>query len=112
MAQGKEFKPTEKQRSQVKMYSAVGIPYKDIALKLDISDKTLVKYFSKELREGLVDANAKMGLGVYERGINGSVKDAHLWMKTRGGWKEIERQEHTGLDGTPLKINVVFKKKQ
>jgi hypothetical protein len=28
-------------------------------------------------------------------------------MKTRGGWREVERKEITGVDGTPITVSSV-----
>lgn len=104
-----KVKPANKEI--VKSLSAVGIPYEDIASKLNISSDTLVKYYKKELDDGRIDANAMVAKGLMKQIVKGNTLASIFWLKTRAGWKETSKHEISGEDGKPVKINVTFKKK-
>ena len=50
--------PTSETRQLARSYAGMGMRRSDIALLLDISEKTLRLYYSDELEEGLAEANA------------------------------------------------------
>jgi len=110
MAQGKEHQPTDASRKLARTLSAVGITHEDIASKIEISSDTLVKYYKKELSDGRIDANATIGKGLFEQAKNGNTAAAMFWLKTRAGWKETQKLEMTGEDGSPIvhRIEVSF----
>lgn len=54
------FKPTPKQRDQVKALRLVGRSIPEIAIAIGISDVTLEKYFAHELREGALQLEAEI----------------------------------------------------
>ena len=58
MAQGIKHIPDDDNRKLVRSLSTVGTKYEDIAIKLEMSSDTLVKYYKKELDGGRIDANA------------------------------------------------------
>jgi len=88
MAQGKEHKPTESTKEQVKRLSALGCPHEDIATRLKISSDTLVKYYRDELDEGRIDANAAIAGTLFSQAKKGNTAAAIFWLKTRARWKE------------------------
>ncbi len=49
------YEPTDEGRKLARTLSAVGIPYEDIAAKLEISSDTLVKYYKPDLDAGRID---------------------------------------------------------
>lgn len=104
MAQGKLHEPTDESRRMVKALAAVGIRYEDIADKIEISADTLVKYYKKELDDGRVDANAAVARSLYEQAKTGNTTAMIFWLKTRAGWKETDRHEITGADGSSLVV--------
>ena len=50
---GNPHVPTAKMRHQVELMAALHNTHKDIAMVMQISDVTLEKYYSQELRAGL-----------------------------------------------------------
>ena len=86
------YKPTDVERSQVKMMVISGITQEMIAACMNdgkgIDVKTLRKYYKPELDTAKAIAVANMGRKLYERGIKGSTTDAIFYLKTQGGWKE------------------------
>jgi hypothetical protein len=85
----KKLTPTEEQRRYVKSLAAVGIPPADIARDIGVSEKTLMKYFHKEIFRGPLEANAKVGKALLEMSTNGQEPAASIyWSKARCGWHE------------------------
>ncbi len=95
--QGKKHEPTEENRSLVRTLAAVGTKYEDIAIKIQINDDTLVKYYRKELDNGRIDANASIAKSLFDAAKTGNIPAQMFWLKTRAGWKETDRRE---IDGT------------
>lgn len=106
LKQGVKHNPTSETRMTVKMLSAVGIKYEDIAAKLEITDDTLRKHYRKELDEGRIDANATIGQTLFQQAKNGNTTAAIFWLKTRAQWRETDRLEVTGVDGKAIETIV------
>jgi hypothetical protein len=95
-------------------WSRVGFSQDLIAQKLGISKPTLEKYYRQELDFAEMDMVGSVGSALYANAMAGNVQAQIFIMKTRAGWRETERIEHTGADGSPLvtnlpDINVNFK---
>lgn len=90
---GKRFEPTEETRKLVEQMAAVGITRDQICSVVELSLKTLLKYFRKELETSATKANAKMGGALYANGIRGNVTAQIFWMKTRAGWREKDHED-------------------
>lgn len=101
--------PTKKTRNKVRGLSGVGTRYEDIALRLAISSDTLVKYYKEELDYGRIDANASIAKSLYDAAKKGNTQASIFWLKTRAGWKETDRHEHVGNNGTPIEMVVQWK---
>ena len=100
----KPHEPDEKTRGMVEAMSSYGIPQEDIARVLDIDPKTLRLYYRYELDTAGVRANAQVASMLYQKCMRGETASITFWMKTRGGWKETIKNEHTGADGRPLSL--------
>lgn len=102
------FKPTEQQRKQVEAMAAYGVPGADIARVMGIGLTTLKKYFRDELDLGHVRANAAVAETCFKMAVSGKVPAAtFFWMKTRAGWREVNRTEVSGTDGGPIEMVTV-----
>lgn len=104
MQQGKKYAPSNENKKLVKTLAAVGITFEDIAIKLEISSDTLVKYYKKELDDGRIDANASIGQTLFQQAKNGNTAAAIFWLKTRARWKETQAVELSGPDGAEMVI--------
>ena len=83
------FSPTDEQRRTVRAMSGFGIPQADIATLLEIDDKTLRKYFRREIDRGSIEATAKVAQTLFQMATSGqNTAAAIFWMKARGGWRE------------------------
>ena len=108
-ARGEEFVPTEEQRQLVSQLAIAGISRSQITLMVrwadndqPISLSTLERKFKRELTEGLINANTKVAGSLYKLALAGNLGAVCFWLKTRAGWREVERVEVTGKDGAPL----------
>ena len=104
----KPHEPTDKDRKQVSLMAGIGLTHNQIAKIIGISDETLRKYYDKELEVSAAMMNAQVAQNLYSIATSkgaGAVASAIFWMKTRGGWREVERKEITGKDGAPIAIN-------
>ena len=110
MAQGIKHIPDDDNRKLVRSLSTVGTKYEDIAIKLEVSSDTLVKYYKKELDGGRIDANAAIAQSLFTSAKSGNTSAQIFWLKTRAGWKETNALELSGADGGVItvisKINV------
>ena len=91
----------------VTFLAGIGVPENDIARVSGISTPTLLRYYRKEIDEGFLIVNANVAKSLYQKAIGkqpNSVAAAIFWMKTRAGWKESQRHEHTGRDGQPIQF--------
>ncbi len=104
----KPHEPTDKDRKQISLMAGIGLTHGQIAKIIGISDETLRKYYDKELEVSAAMMNAQVAQNLYSIATSkgaGAVASAIFWMKTRGGWREVERKEITGKDGAPIAIN-------
>lgn len=102
--QGSKHNPTDENKKIARTLAAVGVPFEDIALKLDISADTLVKYYKPELDAGRIDANASIAQTLFQQAKNGNTAAAIFWLKTRARWKETHQIEHSGVDGQAIQV--------
>jgi hypothetical protein len=84
--------------------TAYGMPQAVIGKLLGFAPKTLRKWFRNELDFGGAQANAEMAGYLFKNGKEGNVVAQIFYLKTRAGWKEPVRVEHSGsVDHLPTK---------
>lgn len=98
--------PTIATKNLVEMHARVGTRQEVIADLLEIDEKTLRKYYRKELDHSLAEANAQIGGALFTKALSGDVSSQIFWLKTRAGWKETT--VHEGPNGGPVQINYVI----
>ena len=79
----------------VEHHAAIGTLHAQIAKLLGLSVNTLKKYYGEELELGLARANAVVSGTLFTEAKRGNITAAIFWMKTRGGWRETSRVEHS-----------------
>ena len=94
--------PDAASRRLVEHHAAIGTPHQSIAKLLRLSLNTLKKHYAEELELGLARANAVVGGTLFAEAKKGNITAAIFWMKTRGGWRETAKIEHSG--GTSLEV--------
>ena len=102
-------KPTRALREQVERMAGFGFTIEQIAIALDIGERTLYKYYKTELERGHISVNMKVVGKLFkmtQKEDKSGVTAQIFWAKTRMGWKETDRHEHTGEDGEPIQHSV------
>jgi len=102
----KPHEPTDKDRKQVSLMAGIGLTHDQISRIVGISDETLRKYYPEELSTSASKMNAQVAQNLFSMATSksaGSVASAIFWMKTRGGWREVDRKEISGIDGAAIK---------
>jgi hypothetical protein len=104
MAGGRrKYNPTDKDQRMVEAMAGLGMRQDTIARVLRIDAKTLRKHFRIVLDSAADIANARVGATLYNLATSGMCPGATIfWMKSRLGWRETSRLEHTGPDGKAL----------
>lgn len=97
-----QHEPTLEQRKLVESTSGLGLPQDQIALLVDIDEKTLRKYYRKELDLGKAKANGQIAKTLFSKATGGDTTSLIWWTKTQMRWAETQKHEHTGADGAPM----------
>jgi hypothetical protein len=107
-----EHIPTDEQRRLVESTSGLGLPHEQIAMLVDIDDKTLRKHYRRELDMGKAKANSQIAKTLYQKATAGDTTSLIWWTKAQMRWCETVKQELTGADGETLipSIQVTFVK--
>jgi hypothetical protein len=96
------FVPSVEQRRSVKAMAGLGLRHQDIALVLEISEKTLRKHFRSELTRGAIEANAKVLQTLYGMATSGENTAATIfYAKTRCGLRERGPQADSDWTSPP-----------
>jgi hypothetical protein len=99
---------------KVEEYAQVCDSEEEIALALGISYSTLqnrkrdYESFRNALKRGKAKANVFVGGKLLEKVKAGDTACTIFYMKTRCGWRETNKLELTGENGSPVKIQNVF----
>jgi len=94
--------PTDALRRLVREHSRAGIEDWEIAEEAGFSVSTLFKHYGDDFRSGRREVKRSIGAGVIKRALEGNQADAHFFLRTKGGWIQPQRIEHTGKDGGPI----------
>lgn len=109
-----KFEPTTEERQKVYQLTAAGFTVENIAKVIyrygkPISDKTIRKYFMKELETARIEAVGAVAARLFKKAMDGDTASMIFYLKTRGGWKETSVNEITNPDGSmsPTRIEIV-----
>lgn len=105
---GEKHNPTSETRAQVSALSAYGVRDEDVATYLHISKPTLYKYYHEELKSGRITANAKIAETLYNIALSGNPSACMFWLKTRAGWREVQKMELAGEVKNELNVNTTL----
>lgn len=97
--------PTTETRALVERSAGLGVTQESIAEYLNIDEKTLRKYYSKELSRGKFQANILVFGKLFEQCMEGNLTALIFWCKTQGKWRETDRLEITGADGGAIGVS-------
>jgi len=96
------WQPTERDRHAIKSALAAGLTQEQVAGMVGTSLATLKLRCPKELKAGANAVNAKVANKLFQKCMKGDTIALIFWCKTRLGWRETHRTEHTGADGGPI----------
>ena len=102
--------PTPKQRQNVELMAALGINHDHMAKIIGICDKTLRSVYTDELELGKSKVDAMVGSNIIRQAVKDDLRAspwALFYAARQMGWKEIVRQEQTGVDGGPIEMRDV-----
>lgn len=94
-----DHKPTDELRAYVRR-AARANTQDNIAACMEISVRTLQRYYSEEYNFGKAHAIAEVGENLLSRALKGYTAESIFYLKTQGGW--TQRLEVTGKDGGPI----------
>lgn len=96
------WEPTAEQRMMVKVCMGTGFTQEQVAALLGVDHDTLVKHCREELAIGHLEIDAKIGGKLVQKCLAGDTACLIFYHKTRRGWSEKQRHEHSGPDGAPI----------
>lgn len=112
----KAHKPTDENRIEVRTLASLGMPQDEIAAYIGISKPTLAKHYASELKLSSIKANATVGKYLFSLASGQAISKgathsdckaaAMFWAKTRMGWRETDRLEHSGPDGGAIPVEI------
>lgn len=102
----KKYEPSDEDRKFVTLMAIGGITKEVMATVMGLDKKTLQKHYRAELEENVPKAHAKIVGALYNAALKGNVTAMIFYLKTRLGWQEVNRLEHTGEDGGAINVNI------
>lgn len=94
---------------QLETLAGIGLPTHQIAAAMGMSAGTLKRRIketpggSDPIKKGRSIALSNVAKTAYQLAVSGKVPAMTMfYLKTRGGWREKDRVEHTGKDGGPI----------
>ncbi len=90
----KKHVPTIESRAKVNALSSFGIPLKKIAKYMELDVKTLGVHYEKEIETASIDKIVAVGNALFQKAIEGNVTAMVFFLKTRGQWRETDRNEY------------------
>ena len=105
-----EHIPTDEQRRLVESTSGLGLPHEQIAMLVDIDDKTLRKHYRRELDMGKAKANSQIAKTLYQKATAGDTTSLIWWTKAQMRWSETNNTILQNPDGTNVEgFRIIFK---
>lgn len=96
----KKIEWNEYDAKMVESLSQYGVPQEEIAQRIGISVDTMATVYRAEILRGRGNANANVGKRLFQKAMDGDTTALIFWAKTRMGWKEIQKIDHTSSDGS------------
>lgn len=76
------------------LYGIAGASVPEVAEYLEISESTLRKYYSNELRIARMEKNEAVAKALFERAtIDRDVSAQKFWLQCRGQWREKDKTD-------------------
>lgn len=101
----------EKTAEQVQKLVGYGLTMDAVASVIGMGRTTMKRLYRPEIDTGESLVNASVAEKLYQRCMSGDTTSLIFWAKTRMGWRETQRVDHTSTDGsmaTPQTLTVRF----
>ena len=98
---GKQHNPNDDTRASVHLMTSRGTTQSMAANALGIEEKCLRRHYRDELDTGTVQADMAAAGNLFRIATSegpGAVTAAIFWLKTRAGWREIDRAVEVAAD--------------
>jgi hypothetical protein len=99
--------PTKAERRTVETCMAAGMTIEQVGRILGKSGRVLQTKCHREIENGAAVCNSKVVGKLFDKCMKGDTVSLLFWCKTRLGWQEKQRVEHTGADGGPIQHETV-----
>ena len=100
------FTPGVNQAREVAVMTALGLDAKEIALVLNVEEKLLKLYYSRELKVSHKLSNIMVARKALEMAMSGRFPDmTKFWLKSQAKWKETSAVEMSGPNGGPIEVS-------
>ena len=99
--------PSRREREVIRTCLAGGFTITQTALAIGQSVKALEHNCPTELLRGAATQNSKVVGKLFQKCMNGDTIALLFWCKTRLGWQEKSRVEHTGAEGGAIQFENV-----
>lgn len=103
----KPWEPTAEQLAKIRLYAGLGSTQEQIATMVGKSVDSLWRNEAayEAWQQGQAETIAKVAGTLVKKALAGDTASAIFYLKTRAGWKETERHEHTGADGGAIEVD-------
>ncbi len=91
---------------QVKWGLTAGATREKLAAALGICEDTLRKYYREELEFGDIKSNTQIAGRLFKKAMEGDTAALIFWAKTRMGWIDVNKHEHSGPNGAPMQMEL------
>jgi hypothetical protein len=90
---------SDQSSNEVRAYATVGTPHHDISVLMNLSTKTLLRHYRKELDEGKARGNATVAKTLFTAATVGNNLGAQMfWLRCQAGWREVQVVQNQLLD--------------
>lgn len=107
MPRGTPHNPTRETRAQVRALFANGLTTEQIGAYLHLSGRAVKIHYKQELKDGFDYTYAIVSGRLVKMAMEGDKTCMIFWLKTKAGWRETNRTEVTGPNGSPIDIRSV-----
>lgn len=101
---GNKHIPTPETRAVVTALAATGNTKEEIAIYLGTGKRTLDNHYRSELNTAYTKVKAACSGLLVKKALAGDKACLFFLLKTKFGYREVNRYEHTGANGAPIDI--------
>lgn len=86
--------PTDEMREKIREFISFGITIGELSDHFKLDEKTIRKYYSEEIDNSLLNANAKVARVLFKKCVvDEDTASVFFWLKTRAKWRETDKKD-------------------